>query len=466
MSTSGDDEGAMEESVSTSVSAYNASDDIDACIEGMMSIDVGECEAERETEDASGDAAVRTSCDAASCVDDSIDIGSAFASLSLTGPSMSTDENDDDNVDAAENTTAAAAVVVELCVRGTGDGVDVKLIVAMNSRREDSVPGNGTENRTSARRPRVRFVMGTSRSTSASDFSDAAGESLQEEGDEGRPADGEEQPSTSAECADSDEGWEVEQVSSSASSRPGAADVPAIDVPAEITPALAGSGLRRWAVGVVYDPVMALHIAPDGDHVERPERITTIMEALGLARWTTAEESCSVKDGTILERCRVLRSRRADDKELLLAHSYDHVRSVDKKSQSVTGNGVSYGDIYFNSSTSAAARMAAGCVIEACERVVDGSVRASLAVVRPPGHHAECSREMGFCFFNNVAVAALQLLQFHSHAVQRVVIVDWDVVRTTRSYFSRMDRLFHLHCLSRAALVYLRPDIGQGGEGD
>ena len=173
-----------------------------------------------------------------------------------------------------------------------------------------------------------------------------------------------------------------------------------------------------------------------------------------------------MKDGTILERCRVLRSRRADDKELLLAHSYDHVRSVDKKSQSVTGNGVSYGDIYFNSSTSAAARMAAGCVIEACERVIDGSVRASLAVVRPPGHHAECSREMGFCFFNNVAVAALQLLQFHSHAVQRVVIVDWDVVRTTRSYFSRMDRLFHLHCLSRAALVYLRPDIGQGGEGD
>ena len=130
--------------------------------------------------------------------------------------------SDDDNVDGAENTTAdTAAVVVELCVRGTGDGVDVKLIVAMNSRREDSVPGNGTENRTSASRPRVRFVMGTSRSTSASDFSDAAGESLQEEGDEGRPADGEEQPSTSAECADSDEGWEVEQVSSSASSRPG-----------------------------------------------------------------------------------------------------------------------------------------------------------------------------------------------------------------------------------------------------
>ena len=70
---------------------------------------------------------------------------------------------------------------------------------------------------------------------------------------------------------------------------------------------------------------------------------------------------------------------------------------------------------------------ATGCVIEACERVIDGTVRAALAIVRPPGHHAECAREMGFCFFNNVAVAALQLLQYHSETVKKVLIVDWDV---------------------------------------
>ena len=176
-------------------------------------------------------------------------------------------------------------------------------------------------------------------------------------------------------------------------------------------------------VGIVYDPIMELHRAPgdpDG-HVERPLRTITIMSKL------SASTRRGGRGESILDRCRVLSSRRADDVELELAHTTAHIQSVHGQSSSVSENGVSFGDIYFNSNTEAAARTAAGCVIEACERVLDGTVRAALAVVRPPGHHAECAREMGFCFFNNVAVAALQLVTFHAHACRRVLIVDWDV---------------------------------------
>ena|ERR1700753_3255200 len=81
--------------------------------------------------------------------------------------------------------------------------------------------------------------------------------------------------------------------------------------------------------------------------------------------------------------------------------------------------------LYIHPLTVLAAKMSCGGVIECCMAVAKGVVQNSFAIVRPPGHHAEPDEHMGFCFFNNVAVAAKVVQQETS--VQRILILDWDV---------------------------------------
>lgn len=71
------------------------------------------------------------------------------------------------------------------------------------------------------------------------------------------------------------------------------------------------------------------------------------------------------------------------------------------------------------------ARLAAGCGVDAVQRLVSGEERQALCLVRPPGHHALPEGAMGFCLFNNVAVAARSAIR--DHGINRVLIVDWDV---------------------------------------
>lgn len=71
------------------------------------------------------------------------------------------------------------------------------------------------------------------------------------------------------------------------------------------------------------------------------------------------------------------------------------------------------------------ARLAVGAVLAAAEAVVEGSVTNALCLVRPPGHHAEADTALGFCLFNNVAIAARHLQQVHN--LKRILIIDWDV---------------------------------------
>ena len=83
------------------------------------------------------------------------------------------------------------------------------------------------------------------------------------------------------------------------------------------------------------------------------------------------------------------------------------------------------GDIYWTRHTERCARMAAGTACEAALAVATGTCDRAFAVVRPPGHHADCGRATGFCFFNNAAVAARVALE--RGAARRVLILDWDV---------------------------------------
>lgn len=84
-----------------------------------------------------------------------------------------------------------------------------------------------------------------------------------------------------------------------------------------------------------------------------------------------------------------------------------------------------YPDTVLSPKSGAAALRAAGVVVDAVDRVLDGTARAAFCAVRPPGHHAESARAMGFCLINNVAVAALHALA--ERGLDRVAVVDFDV---------------------------------------
>ncbi|KAG0335176.1 Histone deacetylase, partial [Podila humilis] len=77
--------------------------------------------------------------------------------------------------------------------------------------------------------------------------------------------------------------------------------------------------------------------------------------------------------------------------------------------------------------SSAAAKVAAGCLINLVDQVVTGRCKNGFAVIRPPGHHAEEDEAMGFCFFNNVGVAVNLALSRYPLTIQKILIIDWDV---------------------------------------
>ncbi|KAF3499203.1 hypothetical protein F2Q69_00039955 [Brassica cretica] len=179
------------------------------------------------------------------------------------------------------------------------------------------------------------------------------------------------------------------------------------------------NGKVHRKVGLVYDETMCKHDTPHGEaHPERPDRIRVIWENLQLAGVT--------------QRCVVLGGTKAEDAHLQLVHTKDHVNlvksSTNKKDYQSDRVASLVNSIYLNGSTSEAAYLAAGSVVEVAEKVAKGELDSGFAIVRPPGHHAEADEAMGFCFFNNVAVAASYLLDERPDlGVKKILVVDWDV---------------------------------------
>ncbi|KAJ0047892.1 hypothetical protein Pint_16243 [Pistacia integerrima] len=165
---------------------------------------------------------------------------------------------------------------------------------------------------------------------------------------------------------------------------------------------------------------MCKHHTPDGDHhPENPYRIKAIWNKLQKAG--------------IPRRCVVLNAKEAEDKYILSLHSKNHVnliRNVSSKQFDLRRNRIAsnFNSIYLNEGSSEAAYLAAGSVIEVADRVAKGELNSAFAVVRPPGHHAEQDEAMGFCLYNNVAIAASFLLNERLElGINKVLIVDWDV---------------------------------------
>ena len=114
--------------------------------------------------------------------------------------------------------------------------------------------------------------------------------------------------------------------------------------------------------------------------------------------------------------------------QLSRAHSWRHVLELKDLLEQLALNGGSHyldPDTLASPGTWAAALRAAGAAVAATEAVFKGEVRNAFCAVRPPGHHATRDAAMGFCFFNNVAIAAHHALAVHG--LQRVAIVDFDV---------------------------------------
>lgn len=176
----------------------------------------------------------------------------------------------------------------------------------------------------------------------------------------------------------------------------------------------------RRRVGLVYDERMCKHSTPDGDdHPECPDRIRVIWNKL--------------RTSGLIERCVLLNTKEAEDKFIQSVHSKSHVeliRTISSKRFDSRRDRIAakYNSIYFNKGSSEAAYLAAGSVLEASERIAKGELNSAFAIVRPPGHHAEENEPMGFCLFNNVAVAASYLLNEKPQlGIHRILIVDWDV---------------------------------------
>jgi acetoin utilization deacetylase AcuC-like enzyme len=118
----------------------------------------------------------------------------------------------------------------------------------------------------------------------------------------------------------------------------------------------------------------------------------------------------------------------ADLEPLTHAHTTAHVMNLKDLLEQVASSGERRAldpDTLASPGTWRAALRAAGAAVAATDAVIAGEVRNAFCAVRPPGHHATRDAAMGFCFFNNVAVAARHAL--HAHGLQRVAIIDFDV---------------------------------------
>jgi acetoin utilization deacetylase AcuC-like enzyme len=159
--------------------------------------------------------------------------------------------------------------------------------------------------------------------------------------------------------------------------------------------------------GYVYHPIYLEH--DETGHPENAGRLRRIMDVLG--------------ERGILDRLRLVEPRPVTEQELRLVHTEQHIARVREASE----RGGSYldPDTYVSPQSFEAARMAGGGVTKAVEQVLAGHIDNAFALVRPPGHHATAARAMGFCLFNNVAIAARAALS--RDEVERVFIVDFDV---------------------------------------
>jgi len=167
------------------------------------------------------------------------------------------------------------------------------------------------------------------------------------------------------------------------------------------------------ATGLVQDRRFQEHVTGPG-HAERPERLAHIESVLSQ---TGLADACTPIDVSPIEMSLVERI---------------HIREYLDRVRKACGDGqpsIDCDDSAICPRSFEVALLATGAVINAVDAVMNGVVGNAFCAVRPPGHHAERDRSMGFCLINSMAVAAQYLID--RHKMSRVLILDWDVITET-----------------------------------
>ncbi len=173
--------------------------------------------------------------------------------------------------------------------------------------------------------------------------------------------------------------------------------------------------------GLIYDPIFLEHITPK-NHPDKPQRLEMAMKVLEALGWLERE-------GLVL-----LAPRAASEDELAAVHERAYIREVEEAARRVAENPDNIDgrmtrrfstDTYVSAKSYEAALKAAGAPLTAIDAIMEGEVDNAYCLVRPPGHHAVAESAMGFCLFNNVAVAARYAID--RYGLERVMIIDFDV---------------------------------------
>ncbi|MFC5385247.1 histone deacetylase family protein [Aquamicrobium segne] len=190
-------------------------------------------------------------------------------------------------------------------------------------------------------------------------------------------------------------------------------------------------------------PACLEHLTPAG-HPERPDRLRAIERAL-------LDEEFDALD-------RVL-APMAEEEALLYAHPQNHIDSV---RAAVPADGIHHfdGDTVLSPKSWEAALTAVGAANAAVDDVFSGVASNVFVATRPPGHHAEKTRAMGFCLFNTVAIAARHAQK--KHGAERVAIVDWDVHHGNGTQDIFWDDPSVLYCSTHQLPLF--PDSGRRNE--
>ena len=186
-------------------------------------------------------------------------------------------------------------------------------------------------------------------------------------------------------------------------------------------------------------------------HPDTPERLRVVERALAERDWLGWERRQAAP---------------ADERELELVHSADHIRTI--RELCAGGGGAIDADTYVGERSYRAALHAVGGVCAMTRALIAGEAELGFCGVRPSGHHAEAERAMGFCLFNNVAIAAE--LAIRELGIERVLVLDWDVHHgngTAEVFRRRSDVLFvSIHQAGLYPGSGALEDVGSGeGEG-
>ncbi len=161
--------------------------------------------------------------------------------------------------------------------------------------------------------------------------------------------------------------------------------------------------------GLLYDPVFLEHKTSQG-HPECSERLQVSIQHLKQQSW--------------FDSLTHLASKSADIKWVEIVHNYDYI----KRAQVTCASGSDFldsMDVSICPKSYEIALLATGAVLEIADKVINREIDNGLALIRPPGHHAEQDQALGFCLFNNVAIVAKYLQQ--QYQLDKILILDWDV---------------------------------------